>query len=85
MMTDLHHPLIAELPEYRDAIRDLKVGNAHFRRLFDEYHQVDREIVRIEGEIEPASDAVTESLKKRRLQLKDELHHMLVSHARRSP
>lgn len=83
MTPDLHHPLITEFPEYRDAIHDLKVSNAHFRRLFDEYHQVDREVVRIEGEIEPASDAVTEGLKKRRLQLKDELHHMLVAHARR--
>ncbi|MEY3275680.1 MAG: hypothetical protein RL153_946, partial [Verrucomicrobiota bacterium] len=50
---------------------------------FDEYHRVDREVVRIEGEIEPASDSVTEGLKKRRLQLKDDLHHMLVAYARR--
>ena len=83
MTPDLHHPLIAEFPEYRDAIHDLKISNAHFRRLFDEYHQVDREVVRIEEEIEPASDAVTEGLKKKRLQLKDALHHMLVAHARR--
>lgn len=83
MTTDLHHPLITEFPEYREAIHELKMNNAHFRRLFDEYHQVDREVVRIEGEIEPASDVVTEGLKKKRLQLKDELHHMLVAHARR--
>lgn len=83
MNTDLHHPLITEFPEHREAIHDLKTANAHFRRLFDEYHRVDREVVRIEGEIEPASDSVTEGLKKRRLQLKDDLHHMLVAYARR--
>lgn len=83
MTTDLHHPLITEFPEHREAIHDLKTANAHFRRLFDEYHRVDREVVRIEGEIEPASDSVTEELKKRRLQLKDDLHHMLVAYARR--
>ena len=83
MTTDLHHPLITEFPEHREAIHDLKTANAHFRRLFDEYHRVDREVVRIVGEIEPASDSVTEGLKKRRLQLKDDLHHMLVAYARR--
>lgn len=83
MTTDLHHPLITEFPEHREAIHDLKTANAHFRRLFDEYHRVDREVVRIEGEIEPTSDSVTEGLKKRRLQLKDDLHHMLVAYARR--
>ena len=83
MTTDLHHPLITEFPEHREAIHDLKTANAHFRRLFDEYHRVDREVVRIEGEIEPASDSVTEGLKKRRLQLTDDLHHMLVAYARR--
>ena len=83
MTTDLHHPLITEFPEHREAIHDLKIANARFRRLFDEYHRVDREVVRIEGEIEPASDSVTEGLKKRRLQLKDDLNHMLVAYARR--
>lgn len=82
MTTDLHHPLITEFPEHREAIHELKTSNAHFRRLFDEYHRVDREVVRIEEEIEPASDSVTEGLKKKRLQLKDDLHRMLVAHAK---
>jgi hypothetical protein len=70
---DLHHPLIVEFPNHRDAIHALKSSNAHFRRLFDEYHTVDREVVRIEGEIEPASDDRTRQLKHRRAQLKDDL------------
>jgi len=82
MTTDLHHPLITEFPEYREAIHELKTSNAHFRRLFDEYHRVDREVVRIEEDIEPASDSVAEGLKKKRLQLKDDLHRMLVAHAK---
>lgn len=82
MTTDLHHPLIHEFPEHREAIHELKTSNAHFRRLFDEYHRLDREVVRIEGEIAPASDAVAEGLKKRRLQLKDDLHRMLAAHAK---
>jgi len=80
MNTSLHHPLITELPEHRDAIHALKTADAHFRRLFDEYHDVDKEVVRIEEEIEPASDAHTESLKVRRLRLKDELLRIIRRH-----
>ncbi len=74
MQLDLHHPLVLEFPEHREAIHVLKTQNAHFRRLFDEYHDLDREIVRIEEEIEPSSDPRTESLKQRRVHLKDELY-----------
>ena len=76
---DLHHPLVVELPQYRDAIHALKTSDAHFRRLFDEYHTVDREVVRIEGEVEPASDERTRQLKHRRAHLKDELNAKLAA------
>jgi len=72
-----HHDLIHELPEYRDKIHALKEGNAHFAKLFAEYHEVDHEIRRIEQEIETPSDEYTEELKKRRLLLKDQLFEML--------
>ncbi len=77
MTTELHHPLINELPEHRETIHRLKMSDAHFRRLFDEYHEVDRAIVRIEEEIDPASDARTEELKMKRLRLKDDLYSMV--------
>lgn len=72
-----HHDLVHELPEYRDQIHEMKVNNAHFSKLFDEYHEVDHEIRRIEQEIETPSDEYTEGLKKKRLHLKDELLEML--------
>ncbi len=72
-----HHDLVHEFPEYRERIHDLKVGNHHFARLFDEYHELDREIHRIEMEIETPGDRYLESLKKRRVRLKDELYEML--------
>jgi len=80
MNPTLHHPLITELPEHRDTIHTLKTADAHFRRLFDEYHDVDKEVVRIEEQIEPASDAYTESLKLRRLHLKDDLLRIIRRH-----
>lgn len=76
-MTDLHHPLINELPEHRDNIHRLKTEDHHFRHLFDQYHEIDREVARIGQEVEAASDARLEALKIRRLHLKDDLHALL--------
>ncbi|MDH5785183.1 MAG: YdcH family protein [Chromatiales bacterium] len=72
-----HHDLIHELPEYKDKIHELKTHNAHFARLFDEYHEVDHEVHRIEQGVETPSDDYLEEVKKKRLALKDELFKML--------
>ncbi len=76
---DLHHPLVLEFPELRDEIHKLKMEDAHFRRLFDEYHEVDRAVVRIEEEIDPAGDARIAEVKHRRAHLKDELYRQMVA------
>lgn len=70
---DLHH----EFPEFNDEIRDLKINNNHFARLFKEYHEVDQEVHRIEQGVENTSDDYLETKKKERLHLKDELFVML--------
>lgn len=76
-----HHDLAHELPEYKQAIHELKVSNAHFAKLFEAYHAQDREVRRMEEEIEPVADHVLEDAKKSRLALKDELFAMLQAHA----
>lgn len=73
------HNLAHEFPEHRERIRELKTGNNHFARLFDEYHDVDHEVRRIEMEIEPTSDMYLEEKKKKRLYLKDQLYDMIVT------
>lgn len=72
-----HHSLVKELPEYKDRIHELKTNNAHFSKLFDEYENVDKEIYRIEEQIETPSDDYTEQLKVKRVQLKDQLVEMI--------
>lgn len=72
-----HHDLNHEFPEYSDRIHELKTGNAHFAKLFDEYHDADKEVRRIEQELETPSDDYTEEVKKRRLNLKDQLFEMI--------
>lgn len=65
----------------RDLITRLKQEDGHFARLADDYHEVNRQVHRIEAETEAASDERTEHLKKERLVLLDELS-MVVSKAR---
>lgn len=72
-----HHDLIHEFPEYREKIHNLKMTNDHFKKLFDDYHKLDKEVYRVENDIEPRSDDAMEDLKKRRLALKDELFQIL--------
>lgn len=71
------HDLIHELPEHRDRIHELKVSNKHFAKMFEEYHDLDHEIHRIETEIEPTSDEYLEDRKKQRLYLKDKMYEMI--------
>jgi len=71
------HELAQEFPEHKEAIHALKSTDAHFAKLHDEYHAITRQIARIEQEIETVSDVLTESLKKQRLALKDEIFVML--------
>lgn len=72
-----HHDLIHEFPEYRKEIHNLKMTNEHFREIFDAYHKIDKEVFRVENNIEPRPDTEMEDLKKRRLVLKDELFKIL--------
>ncbi|TWX71086.1 DUF465 domain-containing protein [Colwellia demingiae] len=70
---DLHH----EFPDLKDEIHHLKLNDNHFLRLFNEYHEVDHEVNRIEQGVENTSDEYLEGKKKQRLKLKDELFFML--------
>ena len=70
---DLHHPILREFPEHRDAIKLLKASDEQFRKMFEEYHAVDDSIYRIEEEIDFATDQEIDELKKRRAWLKDRI------------
>jgi len=78
-MLNEKHDLIHELPEHRETIHKLKTSNNHFARLFDEYHEVDHEVHRIETDVETTSDEYLEEKKKQRLHLKDQLLKIIKS------
>lgn len=71
---DIHHPFLSEFPEHRDVVRRLRLADNLFRKMFEEYHQLDDEICRIEEEIEFATDQQIDELKFKRAKLKDALY-----------
>ena len=78
-MLNEKHDLVHELPEHREAIHNLKMNNQHFSRLFDQYHEIDHEVHRIETGVETTSDEYLDDKKRKRLQLKDELFKIIKS------
>ncbi len=74
-----HHDLLSELPEFREKIHQMKMENAHFAKLFAEYHVVTKEVENLEGKNIPVSDESFENVKKKRALLKDQLYSMLTA------
>jgi uncharacterized protein YdcH (DUF465 family) len=76
-MSHTPHELSEEFPEHVDAMHRLKMDNAHFSKLFDSYHDINRAIHRAETRIEPTDDFRMEEMRKQRMRLKDEIYGML--------
>ena len=74
-----HHDLVHEFPELRERIHELKVSDTHFRKLFDEYHELTRAIEKMEDEVTPVATHTEEERKVRRVHLKDELYRLLTA------
>lgn len=76
-MSNTPHELAEEFPEMAEKIHALKASDAHFERLADEYHQVNRDVHRAEANIEPTDDIHEQELRKKRMVLKDEIFRLL--------
>ncbi len=72
-MSHVAHELHEEFPQHAEAIHALKAKNAHFARLTEEYNTLNRDIHRMETNVERADDETIEVLMKKRLVLKDEI------------
>lgn len=64
-------------PEYRELITQLKTSDAHFLHLFDQHNALDQRIKNMETHVEPGTSVEIETLKKEKLQLKDQLYVIL--------
>jgi uncharacterized protein YdcH (DUF465 family) len=76
-MAHTPHELAEEFPEHVEKMHEMKQSDAHFAKLFDAYHDVNRAIHRAETDVEPTDDFNMESMRKERLKLKDEIYGML--------
>lgn len=72
-MNHTPHELANEFPDHSERIHELRSSDAHFKKLSDEYHVINREIHRGETNVEPMDDMHLEELKKKRLVLLDEI------------
>ena len=77
---DLHHPFVVEFPGHREAINLLRQMDEKFSAMFEEYHQLDDEICRIEEDVEYATDQRIDELKFKRAKLKDVLYAAVQKH-----
>jgi uncharacterized protein YdcH (DUF465 family) len=71
------HDLLHEFPEYEVKIHELKISDPHFRELFDDYHELEHEIHRINTGVEIVTDEYAHTLKAKLLYMKDELRSLL--------
>lgn len=72
-MSHTPHELIEEFPDQIDAMHKLKETDAHFAKLYDEYHTINRDIHRAETDVEPTDDLHMTEMRKHRMMLKDQI------------
>ena len=77
MSSHTPHELHEEFPEHAEKITELKTNDAHFARLAEEYHEINRAVHRAETNVEPVEELTEVEMRKKRAHLKDELYRML--------
>ncbi|MFC2968786.1 YdcH family protein [Acidimangrovimonas pyrenivorans] len=76
-MTTIPHELLSEFPAEADKIEALKESDGHFARLAEEYEEINRAVHAAETNLEPTDEAHEIEMRRRRVQLKDEIWHRL--------
>lgn len=78
-MANTPHELHEEFPTLADKITELKKSDAHFAKLHDDYHDVNRAVHRAETNVEPVDQFAEEEMRKKRAALKDEIYKLLTA------
>ncbi|WP_323007942.1 YdcH family protein [Pseudorhodobacter sp.] len=76
-MSHTPHELAEEFPTHVEKMHTLKLEDAHFAKLFDEYHEVNRAVHLAETDLKPTDDAHETELRKQRARLKDKIYAIL--------
>ena len=80
-MSHVPHELAADFPELADQISELRQSDAHFAKLADSYHDLNRALHRAETDVAPTSDDHMVEMRKERMALKDEIYGYLKAQA----
>lgn len=64
-------------PEFRELIQQLRADNPHFAHLFEKHEELDQEICLLEQDPVNQINIDIESLKRKKLKLKDEIYRLL--------
>lgn len=78
-MSNTPHTLAEEFPAQMDAIHALKVSDAHFARLLEEYDEVNDAVHLAETRVKPVDEATEHELRKKRLHIKDAIAKALAA------
>jgi hypothetical protein len=78
-MSNTPHDLYEDFPEKTAKIHELKAADAHFARMVDEYHEVNRAVHRAETLVEPTTPEHENELRQTRMRLKDEIWKMIAA------
>ena len=76
-MSHTPHELAEDFPDMAQQISALQQSDAHFAKLTDSYHEINRALHRAETDVEPTSDDHMNEMRKSRMALKDEIYQML--------
>ncbi|MBK0328259.1 DUF465 domain-containing protein [Rhodobacteraceae bacterium F11138] len=76
-MSHTPHELAEEFPDQVDQMHELKQSDAHFAKLFDDYHDINRAVHRAETNVEPVEELTEVEMRKKRALLKDQIWGML--------
>lgn len=78
-MSNTPHELPEEFPQLAAKISELKQADAHFAKLAEEYHALNRAVHRAETLVEPVEELAEVEMRKQRAALKDEIYRMLTA------
>jgi len=76
-MSNTPHELHEEFPEFAAKMSDLKTSDAHFVKLAEEYHELNRAVHRAETNVEPVEELAEVEMRKKRALLKDQIYALL--------
>lgn len=76
-MSHTPHELAEEFPADVERMHKLKMTDAHFAKLMDAYHEVNRAVHRAETGVEPCDELAETKMRKERMRLKDNIASIL--------